>query len=53
VPWNATNSRRTGIPSDDWGVAGICDLVASADVQQEEKTKTAGLETSDPEDGRQ
>jgi hypothetical protein len=29
-------------------VAGICDLVASADVRQEEKIKTAGLETSDP-----
>jgi hypothetical protein len=29
-------------------VAGICDLVASGDVWQEEKIKTAGLETSGP-----
>ena len=28
------HSRRTGTPSDDWGVAGICDLVASADLWQ-------------------
>jgi hypothetical protein len=36
------HSRRTGTPSDDWGVAGICDLVAAGDVQQDEKIKTAG-----------
>ena len=29
-------------------VAGICDLVATGDVQQEEKIKSAGLETSVP-----
>jgi Ni,Fe-hydrogenase III small subunit len=29
-------------------VAGICDLVASGGVWQEEKIKTAGLETSVP-----
>jgi hypothetical protein len=29
-------------------VAGICDLVASADVPQKEKIKTAGLETCAP-----
>jgi hypothetical protein len=29
-------------------VAGICDLVAAGDVQQEEKIKTAGLETGIP-----
>jgi hypothetical protein len=29
-------------------VAGICDLVAAGDVQQDEKIKTAGLETGVP-----
>jgi hypothetical protein len=29
-------------------VAGICDLVASGDVWQEEKIKTAGRDASDP-----
>ena len=51
IRWSAMerhHSRRTGTPSDDWGVAGICDLVASAHVQQEEKIKTAGRVVGGP-----